>query len=598
MRLLTTSLALLTLTTFAAAQVAVGPLVQERGYPEHLVHVWSGDGVPGGPDARVKVLTGPAGGWGAPITPAQFAAAEAGPQAMVLDTWAWGNKTLTTHPGSQWIAPALAWGGGAPAASALFATEFEVPTNIFTATMDFHFVADDDLGAGSVAGVYLNGEAVPYTNATAAWGDQYDRSGLVVHQQLKPGKNVLFVYVINTGGAGGVLFDAIVRVNSPRPDECSQARELYLDDNLSSTKGLTTSSEASSCAILNDAWHYFVPHESGTLSVNVNSISGLTPVLAVYDGSCGALNELSCQAGPFAGGQVSWTGPVKAGKPLLVRVGGATAATGPFRVRLELTASASALVYPDNGHAYELSPGTMDMPAARLWAQSKGGYLVAMSDAAENAWVANKLPGGSIWLGASDELSEGTWLWDSGEPFVYSSWGAGEPNDNPACNGEDYVEMDGAGTWRDYPSGVSPCGNTLRRALVEIPSTSLALVTDLGGACGPDELKPGLYSEPHVIGKTISMGIFDAGPFGIVFLSKSPKPSTPTPLGACTVHLDLGMSIPVEGFIANEYGSGSVQVVIPNDPGLIGIVEIWQVQVLTDVTVPSYSNGIEVQLGT
>ncbi|MDF1799585.1 MAG: C-type lectin domain-containing protein [Planctomycetota bacterium] len=593
------------LVTFLA--LAVPSLAQTTKAPVHEVHrpdaftthVRSGDGIPGGPDAAVTYLAGPIGGWTSALTAADFAAARGGPQAMVLDSWAWTNKSLTTHPLSQWIAPTLAWSNPGGAASALLAIDFDVPVPVFSASMDFHFTADDNLGAGSVAGLFLNELPVHGSNIQNAWGAQYDFPMRNVGPQLHQGTNTLYIHLVNTGGAGGLLFDAIVRVNPVPPDECGTAREVFLDDNHASTKALTTSTTPSTCGMQNDAWHYFVPKASGNLTVTLSAGGGgaLVPALAVYDGSCAALNELSCGVAPGVGGQLTWTGPVVAGAPLLLRVGGGTAATGRYGLRLDLASPATGSVNPVNGHFYKLSPTQMTMPAARAWAQSQGGYLVAINDAAENAWVAAQLPAGSIWLGASDELAEGTWLWDSGEAFVYSNWAAGEPNDNPACGGEDFVQFDSFGGWRDYPSGVTPCGNTVRFALVEIPASGQAAVTDLGGACGPNPITPGLASEPHKLGTTAVVGIFDAGPGEPIILIKSPPPAAPLPLGTCLIQIDQATAVLVAAFAANEYGSGTVSVPIPSDPLLIGLVEVWQAQLFAGVSIASYSNGLEIQLG-
>ena len=78
---------------------------------------------------------------------------------------------------------------------------------------------------------------------------------------------------------------------------------------------------------------------------------------------------------------------------------------------------------------------------------------------------------------------------------------------------------------------------------------------------------------------------------------KSPPPAAPLPLGTCLIQVDQATAILVAAFAANEYGSGTVSVPIPNDPLLIGLVEIWQAQLFSGVSIASYSNGLEIQLG-
>lgn len=133
-------------------------------------------------------------------------------------------------------------------------------------------------------------------------------------------------------------------------------------------------------------------------------------------------------------------------------------------------AQSNPLVNPTNGHTYFLSDQPLMHCVARNFAAESGGYLVAVNDAAEHAWLQSNFSGnGSVWLGCSDEVTEGTWLWDSGEPFTYSAWCPGEPNNFYL---ENWAEMNdfcgpaGLG-WND----VWPLN--LMRALVEVPNPAL-----------------------------------------------------------------------------------------------------------------------------
>jgi len=54
------------------------------------------------------------------------------------------------------------------------------------------------------------------------------------------------------------------------------------------------------------------------------------------------------------------------------------------------------------------------------------------------------------WIGGTDEIVEGDWKWVTGEPFTYTNWAGGEPNDQ---GGQDYLSINlsntGAGLWDD-----------------------------------------------------------------------------------------------------------------------------------------------------
>ena len=73
-----------------------------------------------------------------------------------------------------------------------------------------------------------------------------------------------------------------------------------------------------------------------------------------------------------------------------------------------------------NGHYYKSStPTTATYTQARTNAKAtsyKGmpGYLVAITSEAENTFVATNIESAaSVWIGATDEDSEGTWQWDN-----------------------------------------------------------------------------------------------------------------------------------------------------------------------------------------
>jgi hypothetical protein len=117
---------------------------------------------------------------------------------------------------------------------------------------------------------------------------------------------------------------------------------------------------------------------------------------------------------------------------------------------------------PANGHTYALL-SSATWTDSETYAQSLGGHLVTINDAAENAWVYNTFisltrgatqPG--LWIGLNDAAVEGSMRWASGEPVTYTHWYPGEPNNSAGGGpgGEDYVAMQGPidplpGTWND-----------------------------------------------------------------------------------------------------------------------------------------------------
>lgn len=84
-----------------------------------------------------------------------------------------------------------------------------------------------------------------------------------------------------------------------------------------------------------------------------------------------------------------------------------------------------------NGHTYKLSTaGTWQ--EAQAQAQKSGGNLVTINDKAEQDWIAQTfkydLNTQALWIGLTDQETEGDFKWINGEPLTYTNWASGEPN--------------------------------------------------------------------------------------------------------------------------------------------------------------------------
>jgi hypothetical protein len=103
------------------------------------------------------------------------------------------------------------------------------------------------------------------------------------------------------------------------------------------------------------------------------------------------------------------------------------------------------------GHTYEIYTTKMSWKDAYRFCEKKGGHLVTVDsqDEEEIVYEIQKMysPYDKMWLGATDEYSEGTWKWITGESINYKNWADGEPNDD---NDEDYMMMyKSNGKWND-----------------------------------------------------------------------------------------------------------------------------------------------------
>jgi hypothetical protein len=102
-----------------------------------------------------------------------------------------------------------------------------------------------------------------------------------------------------------------------------------------------------------------------------------------------------------------------------------------------------------NGHWYLPTTQTFaHFRDASAWAQSRGAHLATLTSSEENSFAANLAPGDFLLGGyqdvASPSYSEpgGAWRWVTDEPWVFTSWMPGEPQNGgwPDLRGEHYLQ--------------------------------------------------------------------------------------------------------------------------------------------------------------
>lgn len=113
-----------------------------------------------------------------------------------------------------------------------------------------------------------------------------------------------------------------------------------------------------------------------------------------------------------------------------------------------------------SGKYYKLFEKILSWHDARDECVSMGGHLACVENTKDNQFILDLVRGGrreGYWLGATDEETEGTWLWVNSSKMKYTNWGGSQPNNKELSehylvlvtrfNGNANVE----GKWADQP---------------------------------------------------------------------------------------------------------------------------------------------------
>ncbi len=201
-------------------------------------------------------------------------------------------------------------------------------------------------------------------------------------------------------------------------------------------------------------------------------------------------------------------------------------------------APAQLIVNPANGHSYTLTSNPSNVFTARAEAAAMGGHLAVINDAAENAWLVSQFGAyvPALWIGLSDEIVEGVFVWDNGEPVTYTNWLPNEPNN--AGGNEDYVEFSthsfSLGGWNDNSS------NQFFRGIIEIPTNWLP------GSGEDFILASGLNAAPS----QADVGLFAAAGDSLALLLASPLGAYDgtTPILYCQLYESGILPFPPAGY--------------------------------------------------
>jgi hypothetical protein len=84
---------------------------------------------------------------------------------------------------------------------------------------------------------------------------------------------------------------------------------------------------------------------------------------------------------------------------------------------------------PSDRHRYCQIPYPLPWHSAQEFAEKVGGSLVVIGDATENKWIVDTFGDETeFWIGLTDEVEEGKWLWINDQDLLYKNWATGEPD--------------------------------------------------------------------------------------------------------------------------------------------------------------------------
>lgn len=184
------------------------------------ISIKSGNGAFFGPDSSITMLIGPQDtGFNVPLTLANFTDARNGPAAIVVPNHPAWKPALTIDPSAQFISTHAIHPNSIPSvgtilSTALYAVDFEITSDtIDSATLDIHYLVDNQLGDDANEGVFINGIPVANTKGGGFGADQ-SFIGRDITSMVNPGTNTLYVLGVDVGGPSGLQFHVDITVES------------------------------------------------------------------------------------------------------------------------------------------------------------------------------------------------------------------------------------------------------------------------------------------------------------------------------------------------------------------------------------------------
>lgn len=247
-------------------------------------------------------------------------------------------------------------------------------------------------------------------------------------------------------GSGSLRITELSGPTYPANNTCSGALTIAPGDTDFDTTGTSSSPVSWPCGGTGglDLWYTYIATETALAQASTCG-SSFDTKLAVYEGTCNLQAFVACDDNTCGSGSVvTWS--AVAGRQYQIRVSGVGVETGTGTLTLS---DGSPRLNPANGHYYAFFPDSgIPWDAARSLAASSTymgspGHLATITSESEQSFLYDAFPQiSNYWIGGLQNLSSptysepsGGWEWITGEPWTYTNWSPGEPNNSGNAEG-------------------------------------------------------------------------------------------------------------------------------------------------------------------
>jgi hypothetical protein len=121
----------------------------------------------------------------------------------------------------------------------------------------------------------------------------------------------------------------------------------------------------------------------------------------------------------------------------------------------------ASMTDPSTGSCFFIFRAPKTRADAAAACAAANSHLAIIKSAATNAVVQSLALGADTFIGATDAVTEGVYLWPDNTGLVFTNFRAGEPNNGDGQFQEDCLVIQGnnGGTWDDRPCAPTPAGS-------------------------------------------------------------------------------------------------------------------------------------------